>query len=64
VNLGASGGALVDNRGRLIGLLSASFTKQSDANVSVNFPVSADLFMSVVTDLLNYGRLRAALYIR
>ena len=51
VNPGASGGALVDAQGRLIGVLSAIFTKQSDANIGVNFAVSASLVDKVVKRL-------------
>ncbi len=43
VNPGMSGGALIDGNGRLAGVLSAIFTKQSDANIGVNFAVSAAL---------------------
>ena len=57
VNPGASGGALVDSQGRLIGILSAIFTKKSDANVGVNFAVSAPLVRRVVAGLRNRGRI-------
>jgi S1-C subfamily serine protease len=43
VNPGMSGGALVGADGKLAGILSAIFTKQSDANIGVNFAVSAAL---------------------
>ncbi len=43
VNPGMSGGALIGEDGRLVGILSAIFTKQSDANIGVNFAVSAAL---------------------
>ncbi|HEX2258105.1 MAG TPA: trypsin-like peptidase domain-containing protein [Afifellaceae bacterium] len=43
VNPGMSGGALVDEEGRLVGLLSAIFTKRSDASIGVNFAVSGPL---------------------
>lgn len=52
VNPGASGGALVDEDGRLVGLVSAIFTKQSDANAGVNFAISADLLMTRVQTML------------
>jgi len=52
VNPGASGGALVDEEGRLVGLISAIFTKQSDANTGVNFAVSADLLLIRVKTML------------
>ena len=56
VNPGASGGALVDREGRLVGLLSAIFTKDSDADIGVNFAVSATLVRRVVEDLIAHGR--------
>jgi len=58
VNPGASGGALVDAEGRLVGLLSAIFTMESDANIGVNFAASATLLRRVVEDLQAYGRVR------
>lgn len=58
VNPGASGGALVDAEGRLVGLLSAIFTKESDANIGVNFAASAALVRRVTEDLQAYGSVR------
>jgi S1-C subfamily serine protease len=56
VNPGSSGGALVDERGRLVGMLSAIFTKESDADIGVNFAISTALLMRVVADLAAHGR--------
>lgn len=56
VNPGMSGGALVNERGELIGLLSAIFTKGSDSNIGVNFAVSANLLRRVVDDYLDDGQ--------
>lgn len=56
VNPGASGGALVDAEGRLVGLLSAIFTKQSDADIGINFAASAALVRRVTEDLAAQGR--------
>jgi S1-C subfamily serine protease len=56
VNPGGSGGALVDAQGRLVGLISAIFTKESDANIGVNFAASMRLVMRVVEDLKVHGR--------
>lgn len=58
VNPGASGGALVDIDGQLVGLLSAIFTKTSDANIGVNFAVSAPLAARVAIALRDEGRVR------
>lgn len=60
LNPGSSGGALVDNQGRLIGMLSAIFTKGSDANIGVNFAISATLINRVVEDLIAHGRVQEA----
>ncbi|MCP5082091.1 MAG: PDZ domain-containing protein [Alphaproteobacteria bacterium] len=51
VNPGSSGGALVNKYGRLVGVLSAIFTKSADANIGVNFAVSTALARRVATDL-------------
>ncbi len=56
VNPGASGGALVDAEGRLIGLVSAIFTKEVDANIGVNFAASLKLVLRVTEDLKTLGR--------
>lgn len=58
VNPGASGGALVTEGGEFVGLLSAIFTKKSDANIGVNFAVSAGLTGDVVRQLRRAGRVR------
>jgi S1-C subfamily serine protease len=58
VNPGASGGALVDAEGRLVGLLSAIFTMESDADIGVNFAASAALVRRVMEDLRTYGEVR------
>ncbi|MFQ5785630.1 MAG: S1C family serine protease [Alphaproteobacteria bacterium] len=56
VNPGGSGGALIDGTGRLVGLVSAIFTKKSDADIGVNFAASMALVMRVVEDLRAHGR--------
>lgn len=56
VNPGASGGALVNENGILVGLLSAIFTKRSDSNIGVNFAVAAPLAKLIAEDLLATGR--------
>lgn len=55
-NPGASGGALVDAQGRLLGIVSAIFTKESDADIGVNFAASIALVRRVVADLAAQGR--------
>ena len=58
INPGGSGGALLDAQGRLIGMVSAIFTKGSDANIGVNFATSLRLVMRVAADLKEHGRVR------
>ena len=55
-NPGASGGALLDSEGRLLGVVSAIFTKESDADIGVNFAASIALVRRVVEDLAEHGR--------
>ncbi len=55
-NPGSSGGALFDGDGRLVGVVSAIFTKDADANIGVNFAASIPLVMRVVEDLIAHGR--------
>ncbi len=54
-NPGSSGGALIDEEGRLLGMMSAIFASDADANIGVNFAVSAPLLLRVVDDLADDG---------
>lgn len=56
VNPGASGGALVTEEGKFVGMLSAIFTKTSDANIGINFAVSADLATEIARQLHDKDR--------
>ena len=58
INPGGSGGALVNSQGQLIGIVSAIFTKNSDANIGVNFAASIDLVVRVIEDLKTFGRVK------
>ncbi len=57
INPGFSGGALVDGEGRLVGMVSAIFASDGDANIGVNFAVSTDL-LSRIADALTEGEVR------
>nr|WP_286190231.1 trypsin-like peptidase domain-containing protein [Labrenzia sp. R4_2] len=54
-NPGSSGGALVDQDGRLVGMVSAIFASDADANIGVNFAVSSQLLMRVTDALMAVG---------
>ncbi|MGI9503733.1 MAG: S1C family serine protease [Geminicoccaceae bacterium] len=54
-NPGSSGGALVDGEGRLVGMMSAIFASEGDANIGVNFAVSAPLLVRITADLADDG---------
>lgn len=56
INPGGSGGALVNKDGHLVGMISAIFTKGSDANIGVNFASSIELVTRVAQDLRDHGR--------
>ena len=43
INPGASGGALVDPQGHLIGLIDGIFTKEADIDAGVNFAISVPM---------------------
>ncbi|MGI9371659.1 MAG: S1C family serine protease [Hyphomicrobiales bacterium] len=58
VNPGASGGALIDQDGRLVGVLSAIFTRTSDANIGVNFAVSAPMALQIAKKLRNGDKIK------
>lgn len=58
INPGGSGGPLLDQKTQLVGMVSAIFTKQSDADIGVNFATSTRLLMRVVTDLRDHGRVQ------
>jgi S1-C subfamily serine protease len=45
VNPGASGGALVNAKGELLGLITAIYTKEADIDAGVNFAVSSELLV-------------------
>jgi len=58
INPGSSGGALVNDRGQLIGLLSALFTKNNNSNIGVNFATSSALVVRVLEDLRDHNRVQ------
>lgn len=65
INPGASGGALIDGSGRLVGLVSAIFSKSTDSNIGVNFATSTALVLKVAEDLRAHGHVtRAAIGVR
>ncbi|MEM8579781.1 MAG: trypsin-like peptidase domain-containing protein, partial [Pseudomonadota bacterium] len=54
-NPGTSGGALVDDEGHLVGMISAIFASGSETNIGMNFAVSAPLLQRVTAALLAEG---------
>ncbi|MEM9629300.1 MAG: trypsin-like peptidase domain-containing protein [Pseudomonadota bacterium] len=55
-NPGSSGGALVDEEGRLVGMMSAIFASEGGANIGINFAVSAALLDRIAGDLADDGK--------
>jgi S1-C subfamily serine protease len=56
INPGGSGGALVNQWGQLVGLVSAIFTKNGVSNIGVNFATSSALVYRVMEDLRDFGK--------
>ena len=57
INPGNSGGALVDSRGRLVGLNSAMLAP-SGANVGIGFAVPSNIARNVMEQFLEHGRVQ------
>ena len=58
INPGASGGALIDAGGNLIGILAGIFTRgEYDANIGVNFAIAAPLAEKVTGELYRNGEI-------
>ena len=57
-NPGSSGGALVDEQGGLVGMMSAIFASDGDNNIGINFAVSVELLQRVFGDLVANGEVR------
>lgn len=55
INIGNSGGALVDTRGRLLGINTA-ILGQSDSSVGVSFAIPADSAMKSLREIIEHGR--------
>ena len=53
INPGSSGGALVNAKGQLVGMIAAIFTKDADIDAGVNFAVSADLLVGRLQQFQN-----------
>lgn len=57
INPGNSGGALVDVRGRLLGINTAIFSR-SGANVGIGFAIPESLVRQVMADIISHGYVR------
>ena len=51
VNPGASGGALVNAYGELLGMVAAIFTKEADIDAGINFAISTELIIKRIKQL-------------
>lgn len=60
INPGNSGGALVDSRGRLIGINTAILTP-GGGNVGIGFAVPSNMAMAVLRQLVEHGEVRRGL---
>lgn len=60
INPGNSGGALVDLNGELVGINSAIIS-ETGGNVGIGFAIPAEMVVSVMSQLLEYGEVRRGL---
>jgi serine protease Do/serine protease DegQ len=57
INMGNSGGALVDLDGRLVGINTAIFSR-SGGNIGIGFAIPSNMVKSVMTQLIDHGEVR------
>ena len=55
INPGSSGGALIDGKGRFVGLIDGIFTKDADIDAGVNFAISLSLIRASLADMRMRG---------
>lgn len=55
INVGNSGGALIDTRGRLLGINTAIYG-EGETNVGISFAIPADSAMQVMREIVEHGR--------
>jgi S1-C subfamily serine protease len=55
INPGNSGGALIDTKGRLLGINTAIYT-QSGGSTGIGLAIPTDLALRTMSDLISYGR--------
>ncbi|SMG16714.1 MULTISPECIES: DegQ family serine endoprotease [unclassified Paracoccus (in: a-proteobacteria)] len=60
INPGNSGGALVDSKGRLIGVNTAILAP-AGGNIGIGFAIPADMAMAIMKQLLEHGEVRRGL---
>ena len=56
INQGNSGGALVDNRGQLLGINTAIYTTAQGGSMGIGLATPIDLALGIMEDLVNYGQ--------
>ena len=52
-NPGSSGGAVVNHKGELVGIMNGIFTKKSETNVGVNFAISSELLKKTISHIFD-----------
>jgi serine protease Do/serine protease DegQ len=58
INLGNSGGALVNLRGELVGINTAIFGAGNQGNIGIGFAIPVNLASDVMRQLIDYGEVR------
>ena len=56
INPGNSGGALVDTRGKLVGINTVIYSRDGGGNLGIGFAISADMAQQVMQSLIKNGK--------
>jgi serine protease DegQ len=56
INPGNSGGALVDTRGKLVGINTVIYSRDGGGNLGIGFAISADMAQQVMQSLIKSGK--------
>lgn len=61
INMGSSGGALINLKGELVGINTALLSNNSGGNIGIGFAIPSNMVKNVMTQLLKFGKVRRGL---
>lgn len=60
INMGNSGGPLVDAKGRLIGINTASIVPDAGGSIGIGFAIPSNVVKAAIKQLIEYGKIRCS----